>query len=202
MLAEMRDDIVAKQPSIVVGAQLAQAWKMFVSETHGQIAYGRSFALSLDVGERIAAPVDQSFQPFGLGTSVGGRPAVATAYGVAPLATATAHHISEHVTPGAGGSDPRAEAGNSAVVLDPVAISGGFEAANECVCEADCGHSLHYPHVQSMSVQLSDGRVHLSTPLVGGCPKKAQHFRGLDRRLAGNHARAKAWQEGPSKMDD
>src|SRR5262245_31677998 len=196
MLAEMRDDIVAKQPSIVVGAQLAQAWKMFVSETHGQIAYGRSFALSLDVGERIAAPVDQSFQPFGLGTSVGGRPAVATAYGVAPLATATAHHISEHVTPGAGGSDPRAEAGNSAVVLDPVAISGGFEAANECVCEADCGHSLHYPHVQSMSVQLSDGRVHLSTPLVGGCPKESAAFPRLRSKAGGKSCPSKGLAGG------
>src|SRR5262245_56306342 len=181
----MRQHVVTKQPFVVVGAQLAQAWKVLSLETRDQIGNGRGRALVLNVSERIAALIDQSFQPSRLGTGIDGGPAVATAYGVASLATATAHHIGEHVAPGASAGDPRAETGDGAVIRDPVAVSGRFEAADKCVGEADFGHGLPFPHVQTMSVQLSDGPVHTYTYAVQDYPGKSAAFPGLMSQAGG-----------------
>src|SRR5262249_20926324 len=192
----MRQHVVTKQPFVVVGAQLAQAWKVLFLETRDQIGNGRGRALVLNVSERIAALSDQSFQPSRLGTGIGGGPGVATAYGVASLATAPAHHIGEHVAPGASGGDPRAETGDGAVIRDPVAVSGRFEAADECVAEADCGHGLPYPHVQTMSVQLSDGDVHLSTSRIQCCPGKSAAFPRLRSKAGGKSCPSKGLAGG------
>ena len=132
---EVRTDVPCDQHPIVPRSVRAQRrLDVLGHKALDQLGHGRRVALGLDVGEGIAALVDEAAKPLGLGACCGRLPVGTVAYGVAALA-AGSRPVRENERPMAGGGDATAEAGDGVVVIDLIALHGRWQPLDRRVGE-------------------------------------------------------------------
>ena len=159
MLERWADMIVEHAPVICGGAGTLPH-QVLGLETLDQIGHGRRRPFGRDVGQRIAALVDQPTQPLRLSTGRRGRPVWISANRM-PSFTGGASAIVQDEGTATGSGDATTEAGHVAVVGNAIAGLRPRQPLDDGVGETLAFDVAHCSRVRTISVPLTACRVQL-----------------------------------------